>query len=302
MKILISGSSGMVGTALMPALAKNRHEVWRLLRLKEKAGTDPRVLLWDPEAGTLDKAALEKESFDAVVHLGGINLASERWNEAFKKKAWDSRVESTKLLCRTLAALPKPPKVFACASAVGFYGDRKLEALDENSPAGSGFLAELCQAWEQASKPLADKGLRVIHLRFGMILSKDGGAVKRMILPFKLGLGGRVGSGKQMVSWIALPDLTAALVFLLEQEHSEGIYNCCSPNPVSNYNFTRALGRALGRLTLFPLPAFAAKIALGGMAEELLLASQIAAPKRLKEAGFKFGLPYIGEALTRILN
>jgi uncharacterized protein (TIGR01777 family) len=300
MKILISGSSGQVGSALIPALARQRHEVWRLLRLKEKPALDPRVILWDPTLGALESQALE--GFDAVVHLGGLNLASARWNEDFKKQAWDSRVESTRLLAQTLASLKQPPKVFLCASAVGIYGDRGLEELDEYSSLGSDFLAQLCKAWEEASQPAASKGIRVIHARFGMILSKNGGAIARMILPFKLGLGGRIGSGKQIISWIALPDLVAALLFLLEKEDIEGAYNLVTANPVSNYNFTRALGRAVARPTIFPMPAFAARLVLGEMADALLLASQKVIPKRLKEAGFKFKLPYIGEALGRVLE
>lgn len=300
MKILISGSSGQVGTALIPALTRQRHEIWRLLRLKEKPRQDPRVILWDPEGGKIEKEALE--GFDAMIHLGGLNLASKRWTEDFKKKAWDSRVESTRLLAQTMASLKQPPKVFLCASAVGIYGSRSVEVLDEYSNPGHGFLAELCMAWEAASQPALAKGVRVIHARFGMVLSKQDGAIARMLLPFKLGLGGRIGSGKQIISWIALPDLVAALIFLLEKEDSEGAYNLVSPNSVSNFNFTRALGRAVARPTLFRLPAFAARWVFGEMADQMLLASQKVVPKRLKEAGYKFKLPYIGEALGRVLE
>ena len=300
MKILISGSSGQVGSALIPALARERHEVWRLLRLKEKPAQDPRVILWNPDAAELQKEALE--GFDAIIHLGGVNLASKRWSEPFKQEAWNSRVESTRLLVKAMSALKKPPKVFLCASAVGIYGNRAEEALDDYASLGSGFLAELCKAWEESAAKATTKGVRVIHARFGMILSRQGGAIARMLTPFKLGLGGRIGSGKQIISWISLPDLVAALLFLLENDNCEGAYNLVTPNPVSNYNFTRALGRAVARPTIFPMPAFVARWLLGEMADELLLASQKVQPKRLKEAGYKFKLPYIGEALARVLE
>lgn len=299
MKILISGSSGMVGSALVPHLAKRRHEVWRLVR-PESGQQDSRCIVWDPKAGALEAQKLE--GFDAVIHLGGLNLASRRWNEEFKKQLVSSRVESTGLLAGALAGLKSRPAAFLCASAVGIYGDRGEDALDESAPVGTDFLADLCRQWEAACEPARAAGIRVVNARFGVILSGTGGVLKKMLLPFKLGLGGPVGSGKQVISWIALPDLLLAITHLLERQESQGAYNLTSPNPVSNRNFTRALGRALGRPAFIPLPAVLAKLVLGEMAQALLLASQKAMPKRLKSEGFKYELPYLGEALGRVLK
>ncbi len=300
MKIAISGSTGMVGSALGPHLAKGRHEVWRLLRPDSKAAMDSRSIAWDPAAGSIELDKLE--GMDAVVHLGGVNLSARRWNEEFKAQLVSSRVDSTRFLVGALSRLKKPPAAFFCASAVGYYGDCGADPLDESTQPGSGFLAGLCRDWEAAAAEASRHGMRVVHTRFGVILSGSGGVLKKMLLPFKLGLGGPVGRGTQLLSWISLPDLLGAMSFLLERPDSQGAYNFCTSNPVTNRNFSRALGRAVGRPAFIPLPAFAAKLALGEMAEQLLLASQNASPKRLKEAGYKFQLPYLGEALGRVLK
>ncbi|MES2202093.1 MAG: TIGR01777 family oxidoreductase [candidate division FCPU426 bacterium] len=301
MKIAISGSSGMIGQALVRSLSKRRHEVWRLLRGSAgDLGHPAKTLFWDPEEGHIDPAVLE--GFDAVIHLGGLNLASQRWDPDFKKQAWDSRVLSSALLAKTLAGLKKPPAVFFCASAVGIYGDRGPEALDEASALGNGYLAELCRAWEAACDPARNRGIRVVHTRFGVVLAPEGGVLKKMLPPFRLGLGGGIGSGKQWVSWIALPDLVEAFALLLEKNDADGPYVFCSPNPVSNANFTKAIGRAVARPAFFRVPAFAARLAFGEMADQLLLASQKALPRRLKEAGYKFQSPYIGETLGKAIK
>jgi len=274
----------MIGSALATSLAASGHRVVRLVRGGAR-GAAPEVS-WDPAAGVVDAASLE--GLDAVIHLAGENIGAKRWTAARKAAIRDSRSRGTRLLCETLARLDRPPKVLLCASAVGYYGDRGDETLDESAPRGVGFLAEVCGAWEAATEPAARRGIRVALLRFGVVLSASGGALPRMLVPFRLGLGGRVGSGRQWMSWVTLDDAVAAIRFALLESALERAVNVVAPEPVTNRTFTRILGRVLGRPALLPAPGFALRLALGEMAGELLLASQRVRPARLLEAGFEF--------------
>jgi hypothetical protein len=279
-------------------LSRRRHEVLRLTRGATDP-KDPRLLRWDPALGSLDPAALD---VDAVVHLAGEGIAQGRWNAAVKQRLRDSRVGPTRLLVAALAARPRPPKVFLAASAVGYYGDRGAADLDESSPQGADFLAGLCGEWERESLRAAEAGMRTVVARFGLILGPDGGVLRRLLLPFRLGLGGRLGSGRQWISWIAVDDAVRAVEQLLGDPGHAGVYNLTSPNPVTNAQFTQSLGRTLNRPAPIPLPGFALRLAYGEMATALLLAGQKAHPARLKTAGFKWELPYVGEAMNHILK
>ena len=291
MKILIAGSSGLIGTALCSQLEREGHEVVRLVRREPAHGE----LRWDPEAGELEQEALE--GIEAVLHLGGRNIAAGRWTASVKEQLRQSRVQTTELLATRLAGLAAPPRVLVCASAVGIYGHRRDEELDEESATGEGFLAELGRAWEGASDVAAKAGIRVVQARLGIVLSRQGGALAKMLLPFRLGMGGKIGDGRQYVSWISLEDAVAALIFAVENDALRGPVNLTAPQQVTNAELTRTLGRVLRRPTLLPLPAFAAKLVLGELAEEGLLASQRVRPTRLLEAGFEFKHPELEGAL-----
>lgn len=295
MKVLISGSSGLVGSALIQKLQADSQEIVRLVRGQSR----PDSVLWSPQDQTIDAEQLE--GVDAVVHLAGDNIASGRWTAAKKQRIRDSRVQGTQLLASTLAKLEKPPQVLVSASATGFYGDRGDERLDEGSASGDGFLADVCRAWEQATEPATAAGIRVVNLRFGIILSPDGGALKNMLLPFRLGAGGRVGSGQQYWSWISLPDVVGVILHAIENDNLSGPVNAVSPQPVTNAEFTRVLGKVLHRPTIFPMPAAAAKMLLGQMAQDLLLSSTRVYPKVLEESGYKFDSPDLHGALTQLL-
>ncbi len=300
MNILVTGASGLVGSALIPQLESKGHRIFRLVR--QKARADKNEIYWFPETGSLDKSALEGLGIEAVVHLAGENIAAGRWNEKRKKKILDSRVNGTRVLAEALSSLRSLPKVLVCASAVGYYGSRGDEILSEESSSGDGFLAEVCRKWEAAAQPAVDKGIRVVQLRFGIILSKEGGALKKMLLPFKLGLGGVVGSGRQYYSWIALDDVVQIIQFAIEKTQLRGPVNTDSPNPVTNREFTKTLGRVLWRPTLFPLPASTARMVFGEMADEMLLASARAVPAKLQSAGYSFLYPQLKEALRHLLK
>ena len=295
MKILVAGSSGLIGIALCSRLEREGHEVVRLVRRQPAQGE----LRWDPEVGKLEQEALE--GIEAVVHLGGRNIAAGRWTAAVKAQLRQSRVQTTQLLAERLAGLVAPPRVLVCASAVGIYGHRRDEELDEESDTGEGFLAELGRAWEGASALAAEAGIRVVQARLGIVLSRRGGALAKMLLPFRLGLGGKIGDGRQYVSWISLEDAVAALIYAVENDALRGPVNLTAPQSVPNAELTRTLGRVLRRPTLLPLPAFAAKVVLGELAEEGLLASQRVWPKRLLEAGFEFAHPELEGALRHAL-
>ncbi len=300
MKILVTGSSGLIGSALVPSLTAGGHSVIRLVRSQPGPPAPPGYWVWDPERG--DLLSQGSETPDAVVHLAGENIAAGRWSERQKAKIYDSRVRGTRALCEVMGRWSPPPRVLVCASAIGYYGDRGEEILTEASPAGSSFLADVCREWEAATQPTAETGIRVVNLRTGIVLCVAGGALARMLTPFKLGAGGVVGSGRQYMSWITLDDVVGAICFALTQESLRGPLNLVAPNPVTNREFTRTLGRVLSRPTLLPLPAFAARLALGEMADALLLASQRVQPARLLASGFTFRYENLEGALRHVLG
>lgn len=296
MNILVSGSAGLVGSALVSSLTAAGYRTTRLVR----TGSGQAGIRWDPAAGKIDEADLE--GFDAVVHLAGENVAARRWTEKQKMKIRGSRVNGTRTLCDALARLGNPPKALLCASAVGIYGDRGDELLQDDAAPGSGFLAGVCRDWESAAQSAARKGIRVVNLRIGIVLSLSGGALARMILPFRLGMGGRLGTGKQYMSWITLDDTVAAIVHAINSPTLTGPVNVVAPNPVTNAEFTRTLGIALSRPTIFPMPAFAARLAFGELADALLLSGARAAPGRLLSSGFSFRHPVLESAIRHLLG
>jgi uncharacterized protein len=298
MKILLTGSHGLIGTGLVPALTARGHRTVRLVRAP--AAPPPGDVVWDPATGHVaDPARLD--GLDAVVHLAGENIASGRWTQARKARIRESRVRGTRLLAEALARLPHPPRALVCASAVGYYGDRGEEVLREESPPGTGFLAEVCRDWEAAADPARRAGIRVVALRTGLVLSPAGGALARLLPVFRLGLGGRLGSGRQYASWIAIDDVVGAILHLLESDAVTGPVNLVAPHPVTNREFTAALGRALRRPALLAVPAWALRIALGETAGELL-ASVRAEPAKLRGAGYAFRHPDVEEALRALLG
>ncbi|MCZ6632501.1 MAG: TIGR01777 family oxidoreductase [bacterium] len=295
MKILVTGSSGLVGSALSPVLVEKGHAVSRLGRSASQ--TD---FSWDPEQGVLDEAALE--GVEAVVHLAGENIAEGRWTAQKKQRIRDSRVKSTQLLSEKLAGLEQPPSVLLCASAIGFYGDRGDEFLREDSEPGSGFLPDVCQEWEGATQPAREKGIRVVNLRIGIVLSLAGGALAKMLFPFKMGVGGKIGSGNQYMSWITLDDLVGVMGHALSTEDLTGPVNAVSPGAVTNLEFTKTLGRVLKRPTLFPMPGFAARMAFGEMADALLLSSARVEPHVLRGSDYTFQNPDLEGAFRHLLG
>lgn len=296
MKIAVTGATGMVGAELVPFLTTGGHFVSRLVR-NNPTGSD---VLWNPAAKTIDAERLE--GIDAVVHLAGENIAGRRWNAAQKARIRDSRVQVTRLLCETLARRQQPPRVLVSASAIGFYGNRGDEVLTEASAAGDGFLADVCREWEAATSAAADAGIRVVHLRFGVILSPRGGALAKMLTPFRLGLGGRLGNGRQWMSWIALDDAIGAIYHAIATENLRGAVNAVAPNPVTNREFTKTLGRVLRRPTLFPMPAFMARLAFGEMANDLLLGSTRVLPNNLQQSDYRFLYADLESALRHLLG
>ena len=298
MKILVTGASGLVGSALVPRLTKGGHCVQRLVRPPDASGPDE--ILWDPAAERIDTGSLE--GIDAVVHLAGENIAGGRWTDARKGRIRTSRVSGTRLLTRAVAGLERPPSVFVCASAIGIYGDRGEELLTEDSAPGTGFLAEVCREWEAACAPAREAGIRVVNLRFGAVLSAAGGALKKMLLPFKLGLGGRLGSGRQSMSWVSIDDAVGAVDHSLHANALDGSVNVVAPKPVTNREFTRTLGRVLRRWTILPVPGFALRLLFGEMAQELLLAGARVEPRRLLEGGYVFLQPDLESALRHLLG
>jgi uncharacterized protein (TIGR01777 family) len=295
-KVLVSGSSGLIGSAVTAVLNADGHGVARLVRAEPPAGQA--AVRWDPDSGRLDAVALE--GFDAVIHLAGEGIAG-RWTAHKKARIRGSRIDGTRLLCQRLAEVTAKPQVLVSASAIGFYGNRGDEELDEESPPGSGFMPEVCRDWETATEPAARSGIRVVNARIGMVLSAGGGALPKMLGPFRLGLGGRLGSGRQWMSWIALDDLTRAILHAIQTEGLSGPVNCVAPAPVTNAEFTRTLGRVLRRPTLLPAPALALRLLLGQIADEVLLCSARVLPRRLLDSGFEFGDPRLEPALQRLL-
>lgn len=298
MDFVVSGASGTIGSALVSHLARKGHEVKRLVR---RAVSDAEVeIFWDPARGIADAAALEDQ--DVIVHLAAESIAEGRWTRAKKARIKESRIQGTALLAAKLAALSRRPKLLICASAIGYYGDCGDSVQDEESPSGTGFLAELVKLWEAATQPAVAAGIAVQCLRMGLVLSPSGGALPRMLLPFRLGLGGRVGNGRQYWSWIHIEDLVRAILFCAESESIRGPVNLVAPSAPTNREFTRVLGRVLRRPTLLPLPALAARLVLGEMATELLLASVRVKPAKLLAEGFDFAHPDLKEALMSLLG
>jgi hypothetical protein len=283
---------------LVSFLLSKGHDVCGLVRRRDTTpGSDD--IEWEPAEMRIDSPALE--GFEAVVHLAGESITG-RWTAAKKRRIRDSRVQGTRLLAATLVGLKRRPKVLVSASATGYYGDRGAKLLDEESPAGQGFLPEVCRAWEEATAAAAAAGIRVVCLRIGMVIGANGGSLARMLTPFRAGIGGVIGDGSQYWSWIALEDLNAAILRLISDESISGAANAVSPYPATNHQFTKTLGRVLSRPTIFTLPELAVKVALGEMAEAVLLASARVAPSRLTAAGFSFQYPALESAFRRALH
>ena len=297
MKILITGSHGLVGKALISELTKDGHEIVSLVRHKSGGAAE---IEWHPNQGSIDSERVS--SFDVVVHLAGESIASGRWTDEKKRKIRESRVMGTTLLSQSLARSAKPPAVFISASAIGYYGNRGDELLDEKSAPGNDFLAEVCVAWERATGEAEARGVRTVHARFGIILDQEGGALAKMLTPFRMGVGGRIGDGKQWMSWIALGDVIQGLKLVIEHNSITGPVNFVAPNPVTNSEFTKSLGEAVSRPTLFPMPSFAARLAFGEMADALLLSSAKVEPKCLQESGYRFEFENLQPALAAILK
>jgi uncharacterized protein (TIGR01777 family) len=297
MKILITGSTGLIGSKLIPLLTGEGHTVTRLTRTR--SGASLNTAFWDPERGEIEAGKLE--GHDAVLHLAGENIAG-RWTREKKSRIEDSRVKGTMLLSRTLAGLGSRPRVIAAASGIGYYGDRGDRVLTEDNGPGEGFLARLSIKWEDALNPALDAGIRVVNMRLGIVLTPDGGALGKMLPPFRLGLGGRMGSGEQYWSWIAIDDVLSAIYHSIVSDGLRGPVNFTAPAPVTNREFTEALGIALGRPAFFHVPVFALRALLGEMADETMLSSTRALPSRLLGSGFEFRYADLGSALDHLLS
>lgn len=296
--VILSGASGMLGTAVRQALAQRGLSALQLVRRKT---TRKDELQWDPTADPAIRDTQPLEGTLAVIHLSGANVGAHRWTESYKREMISSRVDSTRRLATTLAGLRNPPKTLVIASAIGVYGDRGDEVLDESSAAGAGFLAHLCQEWEKAADAAIPAGIRVAHTRFGVVLGPEG-ALKQMLPPFKVGLGAQLGSGRQWMSWVGLEDAVAAILFGLDRPELSGPINVASPHPVTNAEFTKALGRQMHRPAFLSVPAFAMELIFGQMANEALLASIRVQPRKLIKAGFHFSQPELDQALAAALS
>ncbi len=295
MKILVTGSSGLIGSTLNSFLANGGHQVYKLVRGRADLLADE--VAWDPHRGVINPTQLE--GFDVVVHLAGESLLG-KWTEAKKKGIRESRVNSTRLLSQTLCRLRKPPSVFICASAIGYYGNRGEDVLTEQSSKGEGFLADVCEEWEEAARPAVEEGIRTINLRIGAVLSPKGGALKQMLPIFRWCIGGALGTGMQYMSWIIIDDLIKVIDYVMHQQRLAGPINVVSPHPVTNKEFTKTLGHVLHRPTFLIVPKFAVRLIFGQMGEELLLSSQKVIPKKLEESGFLFTYPHLEEALRHL--
>ncbi len=298
LRIAVTGASGMVGATLINFFQSEGHRVTRVVHEGSSANVKAAdCVFWNIKKGTIDTNGLE--GHEVVIHLAGANIAAKRWSSAYKKEIYDSRVAGTQLLCETLNRLKQSPMVLVCASAVGFYGNRPVdERLDEAKPAGEGFLAKVCRDWEGAAEPALRKGIRVIHMRMGMIISPRGGAMAKMLPIFRLGLGGCLGSGQQMMSWVAIDEIPNVIVHCIKEESLRGPVNVVAPQPVSNKEFTAVLGRVLRRPTVFPVPAIGVKILFGEMGQKLLLDSAAVIPARLKQSDYRFVYPDLAKTLA----
>ncbi|QDU69123.1 TIGR01777 family oxidoreductase [Engelhardtia mirabilis] len=297
LRVLVSGASGLVGSALCAFLTTGGHSVHRLVR--RAARTDDEVR-WDPAAGEVDPESVS--GYDVVVHLAGAGIADKRWSDERKRLILDSRVDGTRALAGALAAAPRPPRVMLSTSAVGFYGDRGEETLDESSAAGTGFLADVAREWEAAADPAREAGVRVIHPRLGVVLSPAGGALGKLLLPFQLGLGGPLGSGSHYMPWIGIDDVLGAMLFCIADEQQVGPINFCAPQDLTNLEFSRTLGRVLSRPALLPVPPPALRVVLGDMVDEALMASTRVVPKRLNGSGYRFRHSELESALRHVLG
>lgn len=299
-KILLSGASGMIGTTVVRTLAERQISFYKLVR--RPVVNHHQEIFWNPVSDTpfLESALLE--GFSTVIHLGGANIAGHSWTPAYKQELAESRVRTTRILSQTLAGLKSKPQILLCASAVGYYGDRGEEWLTEGSSHGNGFLSELCVKWEEATEAAEKAGIRVVHLRLGVVIGPGAGALRKMLPAFRLGLGGRLGSGRQWMSWVSLEDVVAAILFLIEDRGISGPVNLVSPNPVTNAEFTRTLAHLLHRPAILPIPAFILRGIFGEMAQETMLASSRALPERLLATGFRFQQERLSEALRAALR
>lgn len=297
MRLAISGASGLIGRAIHKSFV-DTHDVLTIVR---KNTTDsPHEVLWDPNSGFIEEQKLA--GIDCVIHLAGENIAAQRWTGEQKERIRSSRVDGTSMLASSLATLPNPPRLFIGASAIGYYGNRGSEELTEDSAPGSSFLSSVVNDWEKASQPLRDKSIRVVNARFGIVLSRDGGALKQMLPVFRFGLGGKLGTGSQYMSWITLSDVVRAIEFCIQTNTISGAVNVCSPQAVTNVEFTRTLGWILHRPTFFAVPAVALRLVLGEMANELLLSGSYVLPNKLLKNGFQFEHPELEPALRAVLR
>ena len=291
MRIAITGASGLIGSALVPYLRSEGHEVFRLVR---RSATAPDEISWDPSSGTVDLRALQ--GVEGVIHLAGAGVGDHRWSDAYKKEILDSRVNCTNTIVRALTQLDSKPRVLVSGSAIGWYGDTADRAVDEGSPAGTGFLADVVQAWEGATTPAHEAGIRVVHARTGLVVAKDGGAWARMFPLFNLGVGGKLGSGKQYWSWVSLRDEVNALSYCLTHESVSGAVNITGPTPQTNAEITKIMGKVMGRPTLLSVPAIALNVALGEFSSEVLGSTRVL-PRVLEACGFTWQDPTIEDAI-----
>lgn len=298
MKILIAGASGFVGSELVPFLTHAGCEVKKLVRKNTDLASDE--ISWDPEKGIVNESELE--GFDAMINLAGDSISQGRWTEKKKKSILESRINATRTLSNAIQRIKKPPKIFINASAVGYYGSRGDSILTEDSQSGTGFLAHVCEEWEAAALPIASKNVRLMNTRFGMILSANGGALAKMLIPFKFGLGGVIGSGNQYISWITLDEVLGIIYHILNTDTLAGPVNVATPNPVTNSTFTKTLGKVLSRPTFLTMPATVAQLVFGEMADELLLASQRVSCEKLIGSGYQFCQPQLEQALQQLLH
>lgn len=296
MKVAITGASGLVGQALSEAMKRSGNEPIPVSRRRSQAGS----IFWDPAKGEIESEKLEE--IDAIVHLAGESIAGGRWTNSFKQKILDSRVNGTRLIAETILKLSQPPKVFISTSAVGYYGNRGDATLTEDSRGGEGFLADVCRAWEACADRVIESPVRLAKLRFGVVLSKSGGTLALMLTPFRFGLGGVIGPGTQFMSWVTIDDVVRAIQYVLTHDEARGVFNVTSPVPVTNREFTKTLGSVIHRPTVLGIPSFAARLALGEMADELLLSSTRAVPEHLEKIGFRFEHPELKEALVHLLK
>lgn len=298
LRVAITGASGLIGTALRRFLRTGGHEIFTLVRDQQR--TNEHAIYWQPEAGEIDRARLE--GLDAIVNLAGENVGEGRWTAERKTRIRESRVQGTTLLAKTLASLEQKPRVLVSSSGVSYYGDRGDEVVDEDSTPGEGFLAEVSRAWEEACAPASEAGIRVVNMRTGLVLSAEGGALPKMLTPFRFGVGGRIAGGNQYMSWIAIDDFVRAILFVIERDALVGAVNAVAPEPVTNAELTSALGEVLARPAVFAVPSFALKLAFGEMAEETVLSGQRVVPRRLQQAGFTWRHRDIRSALKHVLG